>query len=85
MASSRLTPRIEPGVGKGKEMGGIAPRRKMPILSSEISSLRQGGNEPFGSRPEPWIQTVGLVGRDFHGEAPKGRARVQVEARCSCA
>ena len=34
------------------------------------------GNEPFGSRPEPWIYRHGSFRQMFHGEVPEGRARV---------
>ena len=46
MASSRLTPRIEPGEGKGKERAtasDTSPEKEMPIPSLELGSLRQGG------------------------------------------
>jgi hypothetical protein len=40
-----------------------------------VSLFGSLGNEPFGSRPEPWIRLTGSIHQPIRGEAPKGRAR----------
>jgi hypothetical protein len=46
----------------------------MPVSGSELGSLRQGGNEPFGSRLEPGARLNAFILLPLPGEAPEGRA-----------
>jgi hypothetical protein len=87
MASSCLSPRIDPGEGKGKETAGTAGTAKRqarqalhlkgrcqsPVLDSV--PLGRGGNDPFGSRPEPGARLISPILLLPHGEAPEGRAK----------
>jgi hypothetical protein len=44
-------------------------------LASELGSPRQGGNDPFGSRPEPGTLVIASILHLPPGEVPEGRAR----------
>ena len=45
MASSRLTPRIEPGEGKGKERGALHLKGRWQSRGQNSAPLGRGGNE----------------------------------------
>ena len=48
--------------------------RKNAVPASGLGSLRQGGNEPFGSRPEPGALLIASILLLPHGEVPEGPA-----------
>jgi hypothetical protein len=75
MAVNRMTPRIEPVGGKGKEPLAQCVDLWVRLSLLNTVSLGRGCNEPFGSRSEPGIQVPASNLFRPSGEIPEGRAR----------
>jgi hypothetical protein len=57
----------------------VVPLRRLTGVSLQLSVVPQIGvsrNEPFGSRPEPWISLFRSIHQPPHGEVPEGRAEL---------